>query len=143
MTFAICNKKDGLAPVSFCNKVVTTLATLRCSEAREAQDRLAAFARLERHLARLTALCTGCVEHLARSALVLAGIATGLAALGSREVAGGVKLLLTLGEGKVCTAIAARYRLVSHTTERKKEIILFLLAAVSSLFPSVPCLKVD
>ncbi len=136
-------KKDGLAPVFFCNKVVTTLATLGCSEAREAQDGLAAFAGLERNLTRLAALCAYRIEHLARTALVLTGIATGLAALWSREVAGGVKLLLTLGEGKVRTAVAARNRLVCHTTEKKKEIILFLLAAVSSLFPSVPCLKVD
>jgi len=110
------------------------LLTLGRAEARQAQDRLAALAGLEGHLARLVALCAHRIEHLARTALVLASVATCLAALGSREVAGGVKLLLTLGEGKVRTAIAARYRLICHTGGRKKEISLFLRAAFSRCF---------
>jgi len=99
----------------------TTAITFRCAETRETQDRLAAFAGLERYLARLVALCTHRIEHLARTALVLAGVATVLATLGSREVAGGVKLLLTLGESKVRAAVAARNGLVCHLAKRRKK----------------------
>ena len=117
---ALQHKKDGLAPVFFQVNVGLGVS-FGGAETRETQNGLAAFAGLERHLARLVALCTHRIEHLARTALVLAGVATCLATLGSREVAGVVKLLLTLGEGKVRTAIAARNGLVCHLAKRRKK----------------------
>lgn len=98
-----------------CRHPTAAAVTFRCAETRETEDRLTTFPGLKWHLARLVALGAHCIEHLARTAFILASVAACLAALGSREVAGGVKFLLTLGESKVCAAVAARYGLVCHT----------------------------
>lgn len=93
------------------------------------QDRASAFAfgaGLERDLAGRAALGTDSVVHFtiathtAASALALASIATGLAALRSRQVALGIERLFAFGEVELCTAIAALDLLISHKAEKKK-----------------------
>ena len=93
-------------------------------EAGLAEHWLAAFldwARLERHLAGCATLGTRCIVHFAGSAaLVLASVATVLAALGSAQVLGIIELLFTVGEREVCAAIAANDLLIGHKEKRKK-----------------------
>lgn len=90
-------------------RVLTVLAP--CVEAGLAQDRAAAlfhWAGLEGHLARSTALSADSVVHFARGELLgLALRAAILAALGSAQVAGSVKLLLAFCEGERGAAVAA------------------------------------
>ena len=104
-------------------------------EALSAEDGLATFrlgARLERNLAGRAALSAHGVVHFARRhAVVLALVATVLAALGSAQVLRSVELLFTGGERKLGAAIAAGQLLVGatrgprilirHIPDRKKE----------------------
>ena len=97
-------------------------------ETRLAEDRastLAFRAGLERDLAGSAALGADRVEHLAvathaAAALVLASVAAGFAALGSRQVALGIERLFAFGEVELCTAVAALDLLISHKAEKKK-----------------------
>ena len=83
---------------------------------------------LERNLARLSALRTDGVVHLAgRIALVLASDAAVLAALWGAQVLRRIKFLFTIGEGECCTAIAARKLLISHNRRKKENKWQFLL----------------
>ena len=97
---------------------------LLCFPARIAENGATALGlrtRLERHLARCTALRTHCIELLAVCAIVLTSGAAILAALRGIQVLGGVELLFTLRERECGTAIAAGDLLISHTKNRKKE----------------------
>ena len=93
-----------------------------------AEDRastLAFRARLERDLAGRAALGADRVEHLAvathaAAALVLASVAAGFAALGSRQVALGIERLFAFREVEHGTAVAALDLLISHKAEKKK-----------------------
>jgi hypothetical protein len=101
------------------------LTVLLSLEAVQAQNRASTFGLrtwLEWHFAIGATTGAGCCVHLACAhALVLALIATSLAALWSSETAFLVKRLLTLCEGEIGATVAAGDLLISHTEKRKRK----------------------